>query len=145
MSPRGVGWLKAGGIFVVSLTAATALGFGLVSLFPVSQCDFTVLMDAKEVEEGLRADITWVGGEYRVDQLVYRILRRDGGSFDVVAEGRLSDALVGERGVTFHQQLPAAAALMPGDYIMVEGLGGTDVILLTSSGTPLGWTVGCES
>lgn len=145
LSPKSAKWLKAGGIFAVSLTAATALGFGLASLFPASECDFTVLMNVEEVDEGLRAEITRVGGEYQVDQVVYRILRRDDGSFDVLAEGSLSEALTGGQGVTYHQQQPAAAALMPGDYLLVDGLDGTDVILLTSSGTPLGWTAGCEA
>lgn len=144
MSPRGINWLKAGGIFVVSLTAATALGFGLASFFPASSCDFTVLMSLEEVEGGVRADITSVSGEYRVDQVVYQVLRRNDRSFDVVKEGSLPAALAGDE-VTFHPQDPTAEVLMPGDHLMVHGLEGVDVMLLTASGTPLGWTAGCEA
>ncbi len=145
MSSRGAKWLKAGGIFVASLTAATILGFGLASVFPGEQCGFSVLMTVEEVDGVLRAEVTGVDGEYRVDQVVYRVLRRDDASFHVVTEGELSAAIAGDGGIVYHQQDPTAPFLMQGDYLLAEGIDGTDVMLLTLTGTPLGWTAGCEA
>ncbi len=145
MSPRGVKWLKAGGILAISLTAATALGLGLAALFPSQQCEFPVQLQIQETEDGLRADVTFVDGTYGVNEVDFRILQRDGESFQVVREGGLSSVLEVVDGVVYYQTDPAAVVLMPGDYITVQGLEATDVMLLTSAGTPLGWTAGCEA
>ncbi len=101
-------------------------------------------MEIRETGEGLRADVTWVDGDYGVDEVDYRILRRDGTSYHVVVEGGLSSVSGAVEGVSYHQQDAAATVLMAGDYLTVQGLEATDVMLLTSGGTPLGWTAGCE-
>ncbi|MEE9237485.1 MAG: hypothetical protein V3U52_06840 [Thermoplasmata archaeon] len=137
--------MKAGGIFLLSLGMAAVLGLAFSVLFSDSECDFPVSMSIESSEEGLRAVVTSVEGEFDIDEVEYRIVQLRNGSSTVVMGGSLTSALSGAEGVVYHHQDPAGGILEVGDYLTIDGAEeDTHVILMTLDGTPLGWTVGCE-
>ncbi|MFQ5838536.1 MAG: hypothetical protein ACE5HJ_07110 [Thermoplasmata archaeon] len=138
-------WLKAGGIFVISLGMATAVGLAFSALSPSPECGFSVLMNRERVEGGLKATLTYVDGTYNITDVEYRIVLLRGDVSSVIMEGNLTSALKGMDGVTYHPNDPSRSVLEEGDYLTVDvDDEAAHVLLLTRSGTPLGWTVGCE-
>ncbi len=136
--------MKAGGIFLLSLGIATALGLGLSATSPPSQCQFPVVLSVETSEGGLRATVTSVDGEFSIRDVEYQIVEVRGSSLVVLDRGNLTDALTGLQGVVYLPVDPLNGALDPGDQILVEeAVGDTHVFLATHEGIPLGWSAGC--
>jgi hypothetical protein len=138
-------WLKAGVVFVVSLSTATALGLAFSALTPPPTCGFAILMDRERVDAGLKATLVSVDGSYRIEEVAYKVVLMDDGSSTVVMEGDLSAALEGAGEVTYYPVDTAVTLLEEGDYLIVEVEGEAEILLLTRGGAPLGWTGGCEA
>jgi hypothetical protein len=135
-------WLKAGGIFLLSLGMAAGVGLAFSSLSPAPECGFPVMMAREPVDVGMRATIISVDGEFQVDQVGYRVVVLGDGSSGVLMEGNLTDALEGGGPVSYYPTDPSAGVLRAGDYLLVESEEDIHVILL-AGGTPVGWTAGC--
>lgn len=99
-------------------------------------------MVREPAEGGIRATIAAVNGSYAVEEVVYRVVVLRNGSSGVVAEGNLTDALVGDGPVIYFPQDLSSGFVSPGDYFLVDGDAETHLILLKGD-TPLGWTAGC--
>ncbi len=138
-------WLKAGGVFLLSVGLATGLGFGLSSLSTTPECGFSVRLTVERHGDALEATVTHVDEVLNIADVAYQIVQLRGSSSKVIAAGNLTDALEGTDSVVYVPGDPAKGTLEPGDRLLVEmAQEDIHVLLVTREGTPLGWTAGCE-
>lgn len=137
-------WLKAGGVFVASLSLAAGLGYAFTVLAPAPVCDFPVHLDRANLESGIRATVVGVEGEYAVATLAYKVVLLDVLEERVVEEGSLADALGGTETLTYVPRDGEGVHLQPGDAFLVEAEGDVHLLLLRD-GVPVAWTAGCEA
>lgn len=137
-------WLKAGGIFLASLSMAAGLGFALSALSPEPACAFPVGLHREVVDGGIQATVTHVEGDYAVVDLEYQLVLLEPQLEDVLEEGSLAEARLGSGAVIFEPRDGSASSLRAGDVLTAEGPGTLHLILL-QDGVPVAWTGGCEA
>lgn len=136
-------WLKAGGIFVLSLSLTASIALALSLRSPPPECGFPIDLRMERDDGELRAVVESVEGDIRVAMVEYKVVRLQGDASTTLVQGNLTEALAGE--VVFHPMEPTEPLLRVGDYVTVEDAGeDTHLLLVSHDGAPLAWTAGCD-